>query len=99
MKGPETQFRTKTIQRFKVIFGRCDFISMNPPPVQGFPDVLIIGPKGQHIYLEFKAHEWSEHQPNQDFWIKRLNNGVTYARFIYPENQEEIRLWLIGLLI
>ena len=39
--------------------------------------------------LECKKSENEEHQPNQDFYVEQAND-MSFARFIYPENKQEV---------
>jgi len=56
---------------------------------RSFPDLLILGPGSTWAALEFKAAEEADHQPNQAWYINRLNHWA-YATFMYPENREEV---------
>ena len=56
--------------------------------IQGYPDILILH-GNQWAMLECKKSAKESHRPNQDFYINRLNN-MSFARFIYPENKEEV---------
>lgn len=39
--------------------------------------------------LEVKKHTTARHQPNQDYYIDKMNT-MSFAAFIYPENKEEV---------
>lgn len=39
--------------------------------------------------LEVKRHKDASHQPNQEYYVKRMNE-MSFSAFIYPENEEEI---------
>ena len=56
--------------------------------IQGIPDLIILW----HDYwasLEVKASAFSSSQPNQDHYIERLTE-MSFAAYIYPENEEEV---------
>lgn len=56
--------------------------------IQGIPDLLIIhGDK--YAFLENKKSATAKHQPNQDYYVDKLNN-MSFARFVYPENKDEV---------
>ncbi len=39
--------------------------------------------------LEVKAYEDAPEQPNQEYYVNELN-GMSFAAFIYPENEMEV---------
>lgn len=53
------------------------------------PDLIILGSKNIWAALEFKESKNAHRQPNQEYYIKRLNEKG-FARFVYPENVEEV---------
>ena len=56
--------------------------------IQGIPDVLILWGKRWAV-LEFKKYAHATKRPNQDYYVDRMNN-MSFARFIYPENETEV---------
>lgn len=55
---------------------------------QGFPDLIILcGP--YWAALEVKAFRRASIQPNQNYYIQQLN-AMSFAAFIFPENEEEV---------
>jgi hypothetical protein len=55
---------------------------------QGIPDLLVLY-ENQWAMLECKRSENEAHQPNQDYYVSKLN-GMALARFICPENAKEV---------
>lgn len=85
----EKDFQKKLIKDIKKLFNGCFVLKndgSNTP--QGFPDILIIY-KNKWAALECKQDESAHKQVNQAYYISTLDN-MSFARFIYPENKEEI---------
>ena len=55
---------------------------------QGIPDLLVLY-ENQWAMLECKRSANEAHQPNQDYYVSKLN-GMAFARFIFPENRDEV---------
>ena len=84
----ERVFQSRLIKRIHKEMPDAVVLKTDPNYIQGFPDLLIL--KGKHwASLEVKREEHASRRPNQDYWINKLN-GMSFARFIYPENEEEI---------
>lgn len=56
--------------------------------IQGIPDMLILY-KNKYAFLENKRSAKATHQPNQDYYVDKLNN-MSFARFVYPENKDHV---------
>ena len=83
----ESQFKRRVIQTIKDMLPEIDldFIESDN---RSMPDTYILGP-GIWAALEFKASDKAPRRPNQEWHINRLN-AKGYARFVYPENLEEV---------
>lgn len=56
--------------------------------IQGIPDLIILnGPNW--AALECKRSADAKHRPNQDYYVDKMNE-MSYAAFVYPENEKEI---------
>jgi hypothetical protein len=84
----ERQIQARLIKRINKEMPDAVVLKTDPNYKQGFPDLLILRGK-RWAALEVKREEHAPHRPNQDYWVQRLNR-MSFARFIYPENEEEI---------
>lgn len=84
----ESQFQSKLIKKLKKIFPGCLVMKTDPTYIQGIPDLLILF-NDRWAVLECKKSGTASHRPNQDYYVDRMNE-MSFARFIYPENEEEI---------
>lgn len=74
--------------KLKEMFPGCLVMKNDAQLKQGIPDLLILH-NNKWAALEVKNSEKAHHQPNQDIYVDRLN-GMSYATFIYPENEEQV---------
>ena len=84
----ESRFQRKLIDELKEMFPDSTIKKLDPPP-QGIPDVWIFHSSGKWACLECKKSEDEPHQPNQDYYVDKYNKQ-SFARFIFPENKEEV---------
>lgn len=84
----ENKFKTKLINELEDLFPGCIIIHMDPNEIQGIPDLLILY-KDKWAALEGKKNKKSSLQPNQEWYVDYMNQ-MSFARFIYPENKEEV---------
>lgn len=70
------------------MFKGCIILKNDPNYRQGIPDLIILY-MDKWATLEVKRNPDSPHQPNQDFYVNKMNN-MSFSRFIYPENKEEV---------
>ena len=84
----EGQYQSKIIGRLEERFPGCVVLKTDAGYRQGFPDLLILWNEFW-ASLEVKTSPSSSIQPNQDFYVQRLDD-MSFAAYIYPENEEEV---------
>lgn len=84
----ESQFQYLLIKELKEEFPGCMVLKNDPNYIQGIPDILILF-RDRWAALEIKKSKSSHHRPNQDYYVSVMDE-MSFARFIYPENKEEI---------
>lgn len=84
----ESKFQKNLIKELEERFPGCIVLKNDSGYKQGIPDLSIFYKK-KWAMLECKANAKAEHQPNQDIYVEQANN-MSFARFIYPENKEEV---------
>lgn len=84
----ERDFQAKVIKEVKRALPGCVVLKTDPGYLQGIPDLLILY-EDKWAALEVKNKRTAPHRPNQDYYVSRLGD-MSFARFIYPENEKEI---------
>ena len=84
----ESKFQSGLIKEIKRKFPGCIVLKNDPNYLQGIPDLTILW-RDRWATLEVKKTANASHQPNQDFYVERMNT-MSFSRFIYPENKEEV---------
>lgn len=84
----ENKFKTNLIKKIEKLFPGCMVFHLDPNEKQGAPDLLVlIG--DSWAALEGKKTKTASHRPNQDYYVQIMNK-MSFARFIYPENEKEV---------
>lgn len=85
----ESQFQSKLKKKLAERFPGCIVMKNDPNDIQGIPDLTVLyGPRW--ATLECKRSEKAKNrQPNQEYYVDRMND-MSFSRFIYPENMEEV---------
>lgn len=82
----ESGFQDNLIKDLKEMFPGCMTFKMEQQ--QGIPDVLVLY-KDKWATLECKKSANAKKQPNQEYYVSKMNE-MSFSRFIYPENKEEV---------
>lgn len=84
----ESVYQAKLIRKLKRLFPGCEILKNDANYKPGILDLTIFW--GPHwAMLEVKASATSRERPNQDYYVRQMN-GMSFASFIYPENEEEV---------
>ena len=70
------------------MFPGCIVTKMDSGDIQGIPDLLILY-KNKWATLENKRSANASKRPNQEYYVNKMNE-MSFSRFIYPENKEEV---------
>lgn len=84
----ERDFQRKLIAELKILFPGSVVLKNDPNYIQGIPDILLLF-KNRWAMLECKNALSANRRPNQEYYVEKLN-GMSFARFISPENKEEV---------
>lgn len=84
----ENKFQSKLIKELKLIFPGCIVMKNDSSYIQGIPDLLVLY-KNMWASLECKKSARASKRPNQEYYIE-LMNKMSFARFISPENKDEV---------
>ena len=82
----ESGFQDSLMKELKARLPGCMTFKMDQH--QGIPDVLVLY-KDRWATLECKRSANAKRQPNQDYYVGQMNE-MSFSRFIYPENKEEV---------
>ena len=86
----EGKVQADIIDALECEFPGCIVLKNDPNYIQGIPDLTILY-KDKWAVLEVKRSEKEIHQPNQDYYVETLD-GMSFSRFIFPENKDQVIL-------
>lgn len=84
----ESKFQSDLKKELQSMFPGCMITKLDSGDIQGIPDLLVLY-KDKWAVLENKRSAKAAHQPNQDYYVDKMN-GMSFASFIYPENKDEV---------
>lgn len=88
MAKKESKFQHDLIAELRSMFPGCIVLKNDPNYLQGICDLVIFF--GKHwAMLECKKSADENCRPNQDYYVNKCNK-MSFARFIYPENRQEV---------
>ena len=84
----ESKFQADLIKDIKKMFPGCVVMKNDSSYIQGIPDLLVLY-NDRWASLECKKSESARKQPNQEYYVEKLDS-MSFSRFIFPENKEEV---------
>jgi hypothetical protein len=84
----ESKFQADLKKEIKKRFPGCIVTKLDSGDIQGIPDLLILY-KDMWATLENKRSADAPKRPNQEYYVNKMNE-MSFSRFIFPENREEI---------
>jgi Holliday junction resolvase len=84
----ERDYQPKLIKKLERMFPGCVILKNDSSYLQGIPD-LVIFYGARYAFLEVKAERDSPIQVNQPYYVEKLNQ-MSFAAFVYPENEREV---------
>lgn len=84
----ESQFQSKLRKELEEKFPGCIVTKLDSGDIQGIPDLLVLY-KNKWATLENKKSKKAHRQPNQEYYVDRMDK-MSFSRFIYPENKDEV---------
>lgn len=84
----ESVYQSRLIKKLQKLFPGCIVQKNDSTYTQGIPD-LVIFYGDRWAMLEVKASANAAVQPNQEHYVKRLNE-MSFAAFVHPDNETEV---------
>ena len=88
MAKVESKFQKDLMDEIRDLYPGCVILKNDSGYIQGIPDWTILY-KDKWAVLEAKREEKAIRQPNQEYYVDKLND-MSYSSFVYPENKEEV---------
>jgi hypothetical protein len=88
----ENQYQAKLIRKLERLFPGCVILKNDSAYQQGILDLTLLY-HDKWASLEVKRSADSGTRPNQDYFVRQLNE-MSFAAYIYPENEEEVLIAL-----
>ena len=84
----ESDFQSDLIDELESMFEGAIVTKLDPTFKRGIPDLLILW-NNRWATLECKRSANASKRPHQDYYVEKMNK-MSFSRFIYPENKEEV---------
>lgn len=84
----EAQYQKFVLGKLEGLFPDCVLMKNDSSYLQGIPDWTLLWGSCWAM-LEIKKSLSSRRQPNQEYYVEKLNS-MSFAAFICPENEEAV---------
>ena len=84
----ESQFQAQLIKKLNKMLPGIIVLKNDPNYIQGIPDLILLY-ENRWAALEVKRGATASVRPNQAHYVRTMY-AMSYAAFIYPENESEI---------
>lgn len=88
MRSVELRYQADLIKRLHERFPMAFLIKLPPKEYQGIPDLLLLF-EDKWAMLEVKKSSDEPTRPNQPYYVDMFNK-MSFAAFIYPENEKQV---------
>ena len=88
MSKLESKFQKELMDKIRSEYPGCVILKNDSGYIQGFPDWTILY-EDKWAVLECKREANAKKQPNQDYYVDKLND-MSFSRIVYPSNEEEV---------
>lgn len=85
----ESEYQSRLIDVLRDLFPGCFILKNDSGYLQGVPDLLVLF-NDRWAMLEVKAYEGARERPNQRYYVDQVLNPMSFAAFIFPENEREV---------
>ena len=84
----EKDYQAKLIKKIKKRLPDSIVMKEDANYKQGIPDLIVLN-QNNWAALEVKKSENASKRPNQEYYVDKMNS-MSFAYFIYPENEEDV---------
>ena len=84
----ESKFQGELVKEIKRRWPTAVVMKNDPNYIQGIPDLTVLY-SDRWAMLECKRSRDEARQPNQEYYVSTMN-GMSFARFVCPENVEDV---------
>lgn len=88
MASSERDFQAGLIKKIKKKMPDAIVMKNDASYIQGIPDLLVLN-GNKWAALECKKSEDAKKQPNQEYYVEKMND-MSFAAFIFPSNESEV---------